>query len=124
MAEKEALRQEAAAQKLVDAAAAALAKQQLEATLKAEKVQRKMAKQQQLQQQKHEVRAGQAWCCGLFPWHPASWQLSTYLCVTAVDRLRAGPSHTFLVRASPSKTERLARLAAQLCVHVLCTGYI
>jgi hypothetical protein len=56
MAEKEALRQAAAVQKLADAAAAALAKQQLEETLKAEKVQRKTAKQQQLQQQQQEVR--------------------------------------------------------------------
>lgn len=56
MAEKQALRQAAAVQKLADAAAAALAKQQLEDTLKAEKVQRKTAKQQQLQQQKQEVR--------------------------------------------------------------------
>jgi ethanolamine utilization protein EutQ (cupin superfamily) len=64
MAEKQALRQAAAVQKLADAAAAALAKQQLEETLKAEKAQRKTAQQQQLQQQKQEVRVGgyALWC--------------------------------------------------------------
>ncbi|KAF6261031.1 hypothetical protein COO60DRAFT_1637087 [Scenedesmus sp. NREL 46B-D3] len=55
MAAKEALRQAAAVQKLADAAAAALAKEQLEETLQAEKVQRNTAKQQQLQQQRQEL---------------------------------------------------------------------